>query len=101
MNRRGKGSDGVTASDDKTADPAREGLEHLQAAAHEMIAAARSMLDAVEEVLGDPRAASSIATAMGVMSRLVEGAVASVGGMVSGSVPDADDEPRVQRIKVG
>lgn len=83
-----------------TTDPAREGLEHLQAAAHEMIAAARSMLDAVEEVLADPRAAASVATAMGVMSRLVEGAVASVGGMVTGNTPEHDDEPRVQRIKV-
>ena len=91
----------MTASDDKTADPAREGLEHLQSAAHEMIAAARSMLDAVEEILDDPRAATSMATAFGTLSRLVEGAVASVGGMVAGSASDPDDEPRIQRIKVG
>ncbi|MEY2423846.1 MAG: hypothetical protein QOI95_3913 [Acidimicrobiaceae bacterium] len=91
----------VTASDDKTADPAREGLEHLQAAAHEMIAAARSMLDAVEEVLDDPRAATSMAVAFGTMSRLIEGAVASVSGMVAnGTAPPDEDEPRVQRIKV-
>ena len=90
----------MTTSDEPTADPAREGLEHLQSAAHEMIAAARSMLDAVEEILADPRAAASVASAIGVMSRLVEGAVASVGGMVAGSTPAPDDEPRVQRIKV-
>ncbi len=41
----------MTTSDEPTTDPAREGLEHLQSAAHEMIAAARSMLDAVEEIL--------------------------------------------------
>jgi hypothetical protein len=90
----------VKASDDNTADPAREGLEHLQSAAHEMIAAARSMLDAVEEVLDDPRAATSMAAAFGTLTRLVEGAVASVGGMVAGSTSAPDDEPRVQRIKV-
>jgi hypothetical protein len=90
----------VTASDDKTADPAREGLEHLQAAAHEMIAAARSMLDAVEEILGDPRAADSMASAFGTMGRLIEGAVATVSGVVAGGASEPDDEPRVQRIKV-
>lgn len=91
----------MTSSDDRTADPAREGLEHLSSAAHEMIAAARSMLDAVEELLDDPRAAVSIAAAVGTISRLVEGAVASVGDMVSGHGSPEDDEPRVQRIKVG
>ena len=89
----------MTASDDKTADPAREGLEHLQAAAHEMIAAARSMLDAVEEILEDPRAATSMASAFSTMSRLIDGAVAQVSGMVTGS-QFPPDEPRVQRIKV-
>lgn len=90
----------MTASDDKTADPGREGLEHLQAAAHEMIGAARSMLDAVEEILDDPRAATSMASAFGTMNRLIEGAVASVAGMVAGGASEPDDEPRVQRIKV-
>ena len=91
----------MTASDDNTADPAREGLEHLQTAAHEMIAAARSMLDAVEEILDDPRAATSMASAFGTMSRLIEGAVASASAMVAGGASEPDDEPRVQRIRVG
>ena len=34
------------------------------------------------------------------MSRLIEGAVASVSGMAGGA-SEPDDEPRVQRIKVG
>jgi hypothetical protein len=65
-----------------------------------MIAAARSMLDAVEELLDDPRAANSMASAVGTMSRLIEGAVASVSGMVAGDSSESADEPRVQRIKV-
>ena len=95
----------MTASDDRTGDPAREGLDHLQAAAHEMIAAARSMLDAVEEILEDPRAATAMASAFSTVARLVEGAVASVNGVVGGAAAEQSDErsehPRVQRIKVG
>ena len=84
-------------SEEKATDPARDGLEHLQAAAHEMIAAARSMLDAVEELLDDPRAATSIASAVGTVGRLIEGAVGSV---VSHNASASNDEPRVQRIRV-
>jgi hypothetical protein len=65
-----------------------------------MIAAARSMLDAVEELLDDPRAATSMATAVGTVSRLIEGAVASVTGAAARGASDDDDVPRVQRIKV-
>lgn len=86
----------VSNDEDRTVDPAREGLEHLQSAAREMIAAARSMLDAVDELLDDPRAASSLATAVSTVGRLVEGAVAS---LTSSSAPESD-EPRVQRVKV-
>ena len=83
-------------------DPARDGIEHLQAAAHEMIAAARSMLDAVEELLEDPRAASSLTTAFATVGRVIEGAVASVTEVVTGAhTGHDDDEPHVQRIKVG
>ena len=81
-------------------DPARESLEHFQAAAHEMVAAARSMLDAVEEMLNDPRAGAAIATAFGTVGRLIEGAVASVNSAITHDGDD-DGEPRVQRIKVG
>lgn len=90
---------GDDAGQERT-DPAREGIEHLQAAAREMISAARSMLDAVEELLDDPKAASSITAAAGTFGRLIEGAVGSVLGPAAAPADD-DDEPRVQRIKVG
>ena len=89
----------MTTDDRPDADPARAGLEHLQAAALEMIAATRSMLDAVEEVLQDPRTASSLTTAFETVGRVIEGAVASVASAVTGAGGD-DDEPRVERIKV-
>ena len=80
------------------ADLAREGLEHLQAAAHEMIAAARSMLDACEELLDDPRAGETLASMVGSVARVVGG----ITGLAPTSHADehADDGPRVQRIKI-
>jgi hypothetical protein len=79
-------------------DPAREGLEHLQTAAHEMIAAARSLLDACEEVLEDPRAGETLASIVGSMSRAFGG----ITGLVyRGDTQDQDDDaPRVQHIKI-
>ena len=91
----------MTTGDDSPVDAAREGLEHLQAAAHEMVAAARSMLDAIEELIDEPRAAAAMATAFGTISHLVENAVSSLTGAVGGGSSSDDDEPRVQRIKVG
>lgn len=44
------GSDGV----EPVAERAREGLEHLQAAARELIAAARAALDVAEDIVDDP-----------------------------------------------
>jgi hypothetical protein len=84
--------------DTERADLAREGLEHLQAAAHEMIAAARSMLDACEEMLEDPRAGETLASIVGSVARVVGG--------VTGLVPrqdaphDEQDASRVQHIKI-
>ena len=79
-------------------DPARQGVEHLQAAAHEMIAAARSMLDACEEVLEDPRATETLASIFGSVSRVVGG----ITGLVphGGAEAEEDDVPRVQHIKI-
>ena len=90
----------MNTNDEPVSDSARAGLEHLQAAALEMIAAARSMLDAVEELLDDPRTAASLTTAVATVGRVIEGAVASVTSTVTGTGDDPNDEPHVQRIKV-
>jgi hypothetical protein len=88
----------LVEGDNDRPDLAREGLEHLQAAAHEVIAAARSLLDACEEVLEDPRASETLASIVGSVSRVVGG--------ITGLVPhgdtqvEDDDAPRVQRIKI-
>jgi hypothetical protein len=67
-----------------------------------MIAAARSMLDAVEELVDDPKMATSLTSAVSTIGRVIEGAVTSITDVVvRGEHADDDDEPHVQRIKVG
>ena len=53
--------DDADAEDPRVAD----GVEHLQQAAREMIAAARTFLDVVEDVVGDNVAVASVAEAFG------------------------------------
>ncbi len=71
------------------------GLEHLQRAAREMIAASRALLDVAEELVDDPKAASGIIDLLG--------SVAGRGGRgptSDGSDADDGDDPPVQRIPV-
>ena len=71
------------------------GLDHLQRAAREMIAASRALLDVAEELVEDPK------TAAGILDVL--GSVAGRGvGRAPVSEPEADDgdDPPVQRIPV-
>lgn len=67
---------------------ARQGVEHLQAAAVEVIGALRAFLDVAEEVVRDPAAAAGMAASF-----------------VEAARPPARDteggpEPRVTRIRV-
>jgi hypothetical protein len=72
---------------------AREGVEHLQSAALEVIAAVRAFLDVAEEVVRDPAQAAVV----------VHG-FAEAGRRATGDAPDvrnADDEAAgVTRIRV-
>jgi hypothetical protein len=88
---------------------ARASVEHLQAAARELIEAARSMLDVAEEWVNDPDVATSLTSALGTVGevarrfaaparRPVDGTEPSVGPS-SGDAP-GDDEPRIERITV-
>lgn len=70
---------------------AREGIEHLQAAALEMIAAARAFLDVAEDLVRDPSGLAHVADL----------AADLVGGRKPAPAPAEDAEPaRVQRIRV-
>ena len=78
-------------------DLARAGVEHLQAAAREMIQATRSLLDAAEELVDDPSAVQSL---VGTIASVAQAAAVRLRGETSGSGPDDDDGGRVQRIHV-
>jgi hypothetical protein len=56
-----------------TDDKAAEACEHLQAAALELIAAARSFLDVAEDLVRDPAAAATIVSAAAGAGRAVFG----------------------------
>jgi hypothetical protein len=93
---------------------AREGVEHLRAAAHELIAAARAMLDVAEELVDDPESASALLGTLanvGAVARRVTG----TGGWPAPGPRDGDggdpaapedgadtdgERPRVERIAV-
>ncbi len=84
---------------------AREGVDHLQAAASELIAAARSFLDVVEEVVRDRDAVASVVDTLGSVAHAAGQAatkVAAARGRASGGSGDGDDgdPPRVQHIRV-
>ncbi len=52
---------------------ARDGVEHLQAAAREMLAAARAVLDVVEELVDDPATVPALLASLGTVARSVAG----------------------------
>ena len=74
---------------------ARQGVEHLQAAAIEVISAVRAFLDVAEAVVRDPAAAAATASTFVEAARTVAspGAAAPAGD-------DGADAPRVTRIRV-
>lgn len=81
------------------------GVEHLQRAAHEAIAASRALLDVAEDLVDDPRALGGVLELLGGLG----GVAARLGGPVrrgGGHPPqdpfggDDDDDPPVQRIPV-
>ncbi len=81
----------------------QEGLDHLQRAARETIAAMRALLDVAEEIVEDPKAAETLITTIG---SLAEGALrAAPRGMFGRASPGPEEEDDeggggVQRIPV-
>ena len=86
----------MTPPNDQTDPRVQAGLDHLQRAAREMIAASRALLDVAEDMIDDPKAASGLLDLLGTVGDLA-GRVAR-----PASQPDDDDhdEPPIQRIPV-
>src|SRR5262245_60689096 len=93
-----------------TDERAARGVEHLQAAAMEMIAAARAFLDVVEDVVADPEKVADVVSAVSSVARDVGDAAKDVAQSATrsatrsrgASTDDAseDEEEGVQRIPV-
>ncbi len=82
-------------------DHARAGLEHLQAAALEVIQATRSLLDAAEELVEDPAAVQGMVTSLTAVAQAAAARLRSnVGGGSGDGGADGDGDGRVQRIRV-
>ncbi|HSL60042.1 MAG TPA: hypothetical protein VK866_19505 [Acidimicrobiales bacterium] len=79
--------------DDRTA----SGVAHLQAAARELIAAARTFLDVAEDLVDDPQAVSTVLDGLGGLGDVVRG---RTGASTSSESPTTSDAQRVERIVV-
>jgi hypothetical protein len=77
-------------------DKVQQGLEHLQAAAREMIQATRSLLDAAEELVDDPKAVQGL---VGTLASVAQAAAVRFRPGAPAGDDDGDDG-RVERIKV-
>jgi hypothetical protein len=80
---------------DDAEDKVAEGLEHLQAAAREMIRATRSLLDAAEELVDDPK---SVQDLVGSLAHAAQMAASRL--RPTGAADGDDDGGHVQHIKV-
>lgn len=76
---------------------ADEGLEHLQTAAEELIAAARAFLDVAEEVVTDPKTADSL---LGLFDSVAVMAKRGRPGRASGPGGAAEGDDPVEHIPV-
>jgi hypothetical protein len=85
----------VTGTADEHDARLQAGLDHLQRAAREVIAASRALLDVAEELVEDPKAASSIVDLFGSMAGRVERRAPR-----TDVESDDGDDPPVQRIPV-
>jgi hypothetical protein len=89
-------------SETSSQDRARDGLQHLQAAARELIQAARALLDVAEDLVEDPAALATLAGAAGAVGDAVRRRAAAA---PHGGADDVDDgvhpDTTIERIAVG
>lgn len=78
-------------------DWAQKGMEHLQAAAREVIQATRTFLDAAEELVEDPKAVEGLMATLGTFATAAASRLRPDG---QGQQADDSDDGRVQPIRV-
>ena len=79
-------------------DWAQKGMEHLQAAAREVIQATRTFLDAAEELVDDPKAVQGLVGTLAALAAAAAGRLRS--DAPAGDGDDDGDDDHVQRIRV-
>jgi hypothetical protein len=79
-------------------DKVHEGIEHLQAAAREMIQATRSLLDAAEELIDDPRSVQDLVGSLAQAAQMAASRFRP--GAAHRGIDDDDGGGHVQHIKV-
>ncbi len=82
---------------DRPDDLAREGVEHLQRAARELIQATRKLLDAAEELVEDPESLRAAVSGLGAVAQAAADRIRRTAGADEG---DDDDPGGVERITV-
>ncbi len=81
-------------------DWARTSVEHLQAAAREVIQATRSLLDAAEELVDDPAAVRGLVGSVASVAQTLAGRLRDQRGEAPDDARGDGDDGRVQRIHV-
>jgi len=81
-------------------DRAREGLQHLQAAARELILAARALLDVAEDLVDDPAALATLVGAVASLGDPVGRPPAAPPGGNGGGDRGAESGTTIERITV-
>jgi len=82
---------------DDADDKVHQGIEHLQAAAREMIQATRSLLDAAEELVDDPKSVQDLVGSLAAAAQMAASRFRP--GATDGADDDGDDG-HVQSIRV-
>ena len=91
--------EGTSMEPDTTCpDRARDGLQHLQAAARELILAARALLDVVEDLVDDPAALATLVGAVGSLGDIARRAPTPPDGNAGDD--GAESGTVIQRITV-
>ena len=75
-------------------DWAQKGMEHMQAAVREVIQATRTLLDAAEELVDDPKAVQ------GLLGTLASIAAAAAGRLRPDVAAEDDADDHIQRIDI-
>ncbi|MGK2949822.1 MAG: hypothetical protein ACSLFP_14725 [Acidimicrobiales bacterium] len=87
-------------ADEHDHDPVHQGLEHLQTAAREVIQASRSLLDAAEHLVDDPKAVQDLVSTFTAVAAAAAGRLRSDAPRRGDDDDDGDDDGRVHSIRI-